>query len=273
MSNISGGFTVLMCVYKYDDINLFEKAVKSVYSNTVKPDYFILIIDGPIPKTLDNKVMYLSRAHNFKIYRLNKNLGLPKALNFGLSKIKTKWVFRADADDINHPDRFISQIRFLNDNPKVDLLGTFVNEIDENGIFFSKKRLPLDFLSIKKYIKFRNPFNHNTVAYKLKCVFEAGGYPNIIFKEDYALWILLISLGYNCQNISNTTVSATTGNRFFDRRGGLNYISSEFSIQKLLVDTRLSNPFLSCAVFIARTLIFILPSFFRALVYKLFLRS
>ena len=273
VSKLPGGFTVLMSVYKNDNPYLFEQAVNSVYSNIMQPDYFVLIIDGPIPKPLNQKLILLHHKFNFEYYRLPKNLGLQGALNFGLSKIRTKWVFRADADDINHIDRFQIQVDFLRKNPGVDLLGTASDEIDENGNFLSKKFLPLDFISIKKYIRFRNPFNHNTVAYKLDCARKAGGYPNILLKEDYGLWILLINSGYYCVNISNSTVSATTGKSFFKRRGGFHYIFSELEIQKLLINSKLSNPFLSCIVFLLRSLTFLLPPSLRALVYRVFLRE
>jgi glycosyltransferase involved in cell wall biosynthesis len=273
MSNLPGGFTVLMSVYKNDKADLFEKAVHSIYSNLTLPDCFILIVDGPIPKPLNKKLILLKRKFNFEYYRLPINKGLQGALNFGLSKIKTKWVFRADADDINHVDRFSTQINFLKKNPEVDLLGTSTNEIDENGSILSKKMLPLDFATIKKYIRFRNPFNHNTVAFKVDCARKVGGYPNLYLKEDYGMWILFISSGFYCLNIPNSTVSATTGLSFFKRRGGLTYIFSELGIQKLLVKSGLSKPFLSCIIFFFRTFIFLLPPFFRALIYRRFLRN
>ena len=43
-------FTVLMCTYFRDDPYLLEKSIESVFINSIKPNYFILTIDGPIPK-------------------------------------------------------------------------------------------------------------------------------------------------------------------------------------------------------------------------------
>ena len=44
MTKLKGGFTVLMSVYSKNDTILLEKAIKSIYFNTVTPDYFILIM-------------------------------------------------------------------------------------------------------------------------------------------------------------------------------------------------------------------------------------
>lgn len=45
---ISGGFTVLMAVYRGGDALLFERATCSVFDNTFQPDAFVLVVDGPI---------------------------------------------------------------------------------------------------------------------------------------------------------------------------------------------------------------------------------
>lgn len=273
MKKLKGGFTVLMSVYSKNDSILLEKAIESIYFNTVTPNYFILIVDGPIPAILKKKIFSLSRKFHFDIFTLKENIGLPGALNFGLTKVKTKWVFRADADDINHHTRFKEQINFLNKNPKVDLLGSAIDEIDEYGNFISKKEPPLKYKEIKKFIKYRNPFNHMTVAYKIDVVNKVGGYPNIFLKEDYGLWVLLISSGCYCMNMPKSLVSATTGTPFFSRRSGFKYIKSEFKIQKILVHNNFNNIVASYFILLIRSLIFIAPIFVRVFVYRFFLRK
>jgi hypothetical protein len=51
-------FTILMPVYDRDDIDqLFMRAVESVYQNTVLPNHFILIVDGPVRQSLRLKII------------------------------------------------------------------------------------------------------------------------------------------------------------------------------------------------------------------------
>ena len=94
MTKLDGGFTVLMSVYYKNNAVLLEKAINSIYFNTLTPNYFILIVDGPIPQVLRKKILSLKRRFHFNLFALQENIGLPGALNFGLSKVKTKWVFR-----------------------------------------------------------------------------------------------------------------------------------------------------------------------------------
>ena len=104
-----GGFTVLMAVYRSDDLGLFERAVKSVYANTVRPDAFVLVVDGPVPEALHNAIMHQQAKYGLEVLYLPTNVGLARALNAGLMRVHTKWVVRADADDYNVRDRFALQ--------------------------------------------------------------------------------------------------------------------------------------------------------------------
>ena len=99
-------FTILMCTYFKDDPYLLEKSIESVFKNSIKPNYFILTIDGPIPKLNEKIINKISRKYTIQLNVLEKNIGLALALNNALSLVKTEWVARADSDDINLKDRF-----------------------------------------------------------------------------------------------------------------------------------------------------------------------
>ena len=103
-------FTLLMCTYKKDNALILEKAIKSIYENTIIPDEFILTIDGPIPEENDKVIKKLSKEFPLKLNYLRVNIGLAKALNKSLEMVKTEWIARADSDDINLSERFSIQI-------------------------------------------------------------------------------------------------------------------------------------------------------------------
>ena len=75
----------------------------------------------------------LQRKFNFEILSLAFNMGLGKALNEGLKKIRFRYCFRADSDDINLPNRFEKQLFFAQKGYK--LIGSSIQEIDFNGNF------------------------------------------------------------------------------------------------------------------------------------------
>lgn len=49
-------FSVSMCVYGGDNAEWFDQALKSVIEQTVKPSEIVLVVDGPIPNSIQNVI-------------------------------------------------------------------------------------------------------------------------------------------------------------------------------------------------------------------------
>lgn len=267
-----GGFSVLMAVYAGDDIPLFSKAVESVFANTLQPDAFVLAVDGPVPRELDLLIDNFVKKYGVVRVALPVNNGLAVALNGGLKVIQTEWVVRADADDINVPERFAILAEKVNENPAFDIVGSAIVEMERDGTFVSVRSLPLVHHEITQFARRRNPFNHMTVAFRLSKVVDCGGYPNIYLKEDYALWCKLISAGAVTANVPNILVHANAGLGMFLRRGGVRYVRSEWVLQKFMCTLGVKSLAASVLDFVARSAVFILPSRLRGLVYTKMLR-
>jgi glycosyltransferase involved in cell wall biosynthesis len=268
-----GGFTVLMAVYRGDNAELFERAVQSVFANTLRPDAYLLVVDGPIPTALDAIIQRYQAEFNIQVLSLPVNRGLSHALNAGLEQVSTEWVVRADADDINLPDRF-ERLAYAVASPEApDLIGGAIVEVDRDGNVLATRRTPLSHLEIVQYARYRNPFNHMTVAYRCSLVRRCGGYPHIHLREDYALWAMLLFQGATALNLPDVLVHATAGRDFNLRRGGWRYAWGELALQRHLVKCRLKPPFFALLHGLMRGTVFILPPFLRGAVYKKILRS
>lgn len=266
-------FTVILPLYFNDKYLFVKKAIFSIYSNDLTPEKVLLIVDGPLPRNLNFLIKKLQKDFGYRIIRLANNVGLANALNFGLKFVKTEWVIRADADDYNVDFRFRKLMDLIKKNPKLDLVGSGISEFDQNNIFLANRVPPLTGADIIKYIKFRCPFNHMSVAFRLSKVLECGGYPSIPYREDYALWALLIKNKANVQNISDILVLAQTGDAMFKRRSGFMMLRSEFLLHKLLLECKLRKPISGLFIFIIRALIFQLHPFFLKKIYLFFLRE
>lgn len=268
-----GGFTILMAVYQGDDIALFEHAVQSVYKNTLLPDAFVLVIDGPIPEELEHTIKRYEAQHRIDVLHLPSNVGLARALNAGLVRVRTKWVLRADADDYNVPDRFALQAELIQIDSSIELLGGAIQEVDPNGTQLAVRRTVEQHPDIRRYAAYRNPFNHMTVAYRTELALHCGGYPNIHLKEDYALWALMLASGARAHNLPDVLVRATAGREMYRRRGGLRYALAEIALQHHLVCTGLKSHPKALLHGLIRATVFLLPSVIRAWIYEKLLRA
>lgn len=269
-----GGATVLMAVYSGDDPDLFKLAVDSVYSNTLLPDAFILVVDGPVSTHMNDIIEYIVAQYGVNAIRLAVNSGLAHALNVGIGFVDTEWILRADSDDINYPDRFASQAQALSDfSFGLDVIGGSIREISSAGILHGFRRLPSNHLDIFKFARSRNPINHMTVAFRRSRALEVGGYPDLYLKEDYGLWIRLLASGSVFHNISKVLVDASAGPDMYRRRSGLKYVRSEFMLQKFLVSKFAKSIIMASAHFVLRSTVFLFPNFLRGFVYEKLLRS
>ena len=270
----SDGFAVLMAVYYKDDVSLFDMAVKSVFRNSLLPMQFLIVVDGPLTVELNNVAKRLKNDFpSLEFLELSENKGLAIALNEGLKLIRFPWVIRADADDYNLPERFFTLAKLLEKNPNLDLMGSAILEVDKDGSPIAIRNIPQSNSDIRKRIKFRSPFNHMSVAYRLDKVISCGGYPDIYLKEDYALWCKLLCNDAIAMNTPQILVHATTGKEMYKRRGGLMYVKSEWEIQRFLVECKLQNRFQSFCVGCLRSLVFLSPSWLRCKIYIYFLRK
>ena len=273
MKNFPGGFAVLMAVYSQDSANLFTKAVESCFENSLLPDQFVLVVDGPLPKLLDQAIEDCERRYAIRLVRLPENRGLAEALNAGLKHVTTEWVLRADADDINLPERFALQAQAARSKREPDLMGGAILEVEADGSATAVRRPPSDHHAIRCFARMRNPFNHMTVAFRLSSVLNCGGYPNIRLKEDYALWALMLKNGASTLNVPEVVVHATTGRDMYSRRGGWRYARDELLLQVHLHRCGLKGRMAACLHGVGRGGVFLLPVKLRGFFYLRFLRS
>lgn len=263
-------FTVLMAVYGRDDPDLFYKSLRSVFANSLTPNAVVLVVDGPVPESIHRIINTYRSNPCMLVIHLPTNGGLAKALNIGLTHIKTEWVVRADADDLNHRHRFEILCKAMSDD--VDLIGSSISEVEHDGIIICERRLPLNHDEIIKFMRRRNPFNHMTVAFRVDLARRCGGYPLLHLREDYALWIRMCALGARMRNLPQILVEATTGREMYERRGGWRYAKGEWALQRLLVNEGMKSPALAVIDLILRASIFLAPKSLRRMFYEKLLR-
>jgi glycosyltransferase involved in cell wall biosynthesis len=263
--------SVLMATYINDDRFLLGKALQSILDQTIQCSELVIVEDGALTDELYSVIDSYRDKLNIISVVLDENYGLATALNEGLKHISNDIVLRADSDDINNPVRFERQIQPFIEG--YELVGGMVREVGKKGEHIAYRIVPESIKDILNFSKNRNPFNHMTIGFIKKVVLDAGGYPNIHLKEDYALWATLLSNGVKAKNLNEIFVDATTGSDMYRRRGGLKYVRSEFEMQRHLVNCGLKNWFSAFLVGVIRSLVFLMPCAIRGYIYEKVLRK
>lgn len=224
--------TCLLPVYHRDDPVLLSDALESIARNTHWPKIVLVCEDGPLTKALDEVLSKWSALLPLKRLRSSNSRGLHHNLNSALAHVDTAWICRADADDLNHPDRFSVQHAFAEAHPELDAFGCDILEREPDGAL-RVKRMVSDPQEIRRLACFRNPINHMTAWVRTARLRQVGGYPALTKKEDYALWLSILAVGGTLGNVPRALVTATLGQGFYGRRAGLHNLATELKLAGL----------------------------------------
>jgi glycosyltransferase involved in cell wall biosynthesis len=224
-----------MSIYHQETVANFNRAMESIwYEQLLKPNEIILVQDGPLYDELYEVIVKWKNeiGTNMKVINIEKNSGLANALNIGIQHASHELIARMDTDDISLPERFKEQIAFMKEHPKVDVLGSWISEFENNeSIIQSYRKVPSIYDDILVFAKRKCPMNHPSVMYKKNVVLNVGGYDPAA-QEDYYLWVKLLINGVRFANIEKALVHMRTGYGQLLRRRGLKYAISEYQLQR-----------------------------------------
>src|SRR4051812_30773328 len=108
-----------------------REATESILNQTFKDFEFIIINDGSTDRTeeiiqsfADPRIVYIKNE---------KNVGLSRVFNQGIRAAQGTYIARMDADDISLLHRFEKELEYLENNPKIDIVGSAMMIIDAEG--------------------------------------------------------------------------------------------------------------------------------------------
>lgn len=239
-SGIENGISVLMTCY--NAAAFLEKSIQSILKQTYSNFEFIIVDDGSID---DSETVVRSFSDERIRYIKSDHLGRAHALNYGLVQSAKDWVAVIDADDCAHPFRLEKQIRFLKDNPQIDIVSSWYAIHDGRKILYPIKSLTTH-EDIKKRFILSSDIVHSGVMYRKEKIVNAGGYRETTF-EDYDLWLRLreTAVFANIPEIllyvlvrSNSRSRQDLINRYRDHYEMMGNMYTEFGFHEFGVTTR-----------------------------------
>ncbi len=269
-------FSVLMSIYRNTKASELKECLDSLYNQTIKASELVIVQDGPISEELQGFLDNEIKEHQeIKLCPIEKNVGLGNALKYGLSKCSYELVARMDTDDICVSDRFEKQLKVMNENPTISIIGSNIMEFcDSIDNLVGERKVKRTHEEICKDLKNRCPFNHMTVVFKKSEVEKAGGYLDWHYDEDSYLWVRMYLAGCEFYNIEENLVYARVNLDTYARRGGYKYYKSERDLFKFMYKNKIINYFeyLKCKL-IRFTVYVLIPNKIRGWAFKKFTRK
>ena len=88
-------YSVLMSIYKKDNVEWLKYAIDCMLNQTVKPAEFVIVEDGPLTKELNKAIdAYLKVNSIFNVVKIEKNGGLGPALKLVLMQLNFMKILR-----------------------------------------------------------------------------------------------------------------------------------------------------------------------------------
>ncbi|WP_421751982.1 glycosyltransferase [Croceimicrobium sp.] len=265
-------FSVILPFYRGDQPEHLNAAIQSLVDQSLRAEEIVLIQDGPVPSVLSELVAKWQVEYpEIKSVILEENQGLSQALNAGIKAAKHEWLARMDADDICLPDRFEKQWALIEEQPELTLLGSWIEEYDEQmEKSMAIRRLPEKHAEILHYARWRCPFNHMTVMYRKSVLMALGMYSDYgAVGDDYELWARFLMKGYRSANIQEVLVKARTGKAMFaKRRRGWKYLKNELQEIRDLYRLGLLKPWHFVFHITLKSIVRLAPPFMVRWIYK-----
>jgi len=181
-----------------------KSSIESVIDQGIEDIEILAIINGCSDKSEEE----IRSINDQRIIILHSEPGIVPALNQGIRKAKGDLIARQDADDIWHRNKLNSQIRFLNSNKEIDILGTQLRVVDGANNHIRDTQYPLSHNEIcKDLFGGINPLGHPSVIFKRKILDKCAGYFDLFpLAEDLDLWTRAAPW-YRFANLSETYVT------------------------------------------------------------------
>jgi O86/O127-antigen biosynthesis beta-1,3-galactosyltransferase len=181
--------TCVLCINRDD--GFLKQTIESVLNQSYQNFEFIIVANNCSTEVFDT-INIFKDPRIKTISSMLENIGY--ARNLGIDHAQGEYIIKIDGDDICEKNRFFEQIKFLDENPTINLAGTWAEVINEKNqkIGERKPKLPknVEWLGV-----FTNPIINPSVIFRKQLWIKHKGYPGLASAEDLAFWLKLVSSG------------------------------------------------------------------------------
>ena len=174
--------TVITAVY--NGAAYIESTIRSILNQTVN-DFEYIIIDDASTDDSVQKILSFNDSR-IKLIQNLSNKKLVETRNIGLAAASGRYVALIDHDDIALKYRFEEQLKYLEADPELVLVGCLAEDIDEYGLKIESRIVRTDSPSqLKARLLFRNSIVNSTLLFRRNIECEMRYHVNFPLSEDY----------------------------------------------------------------------------------------
>ncbi|GAA4456201.1 hypothetical protein GCM10023189_25040 [Nibrella saemangeumensis] len=194
--------SVIMPVYNGE--RYLAQSIESVLSQSYTNLELIIVNNGSTDGTANILDQFLKRDNRVRVIFHPEPLGHAgeAASNLASRQAKGKYIAKLDADDIALPQRLEKQVSFLEANPSIFLVGSYLELIDSNGKKLGIRSYPLSNKAIYQEFYLRLPLANPAIMYRNGVI--SGDFYILrhkLFTDDYYSLFVHIHNGLTFANL------------------------------------------------------------------------
>lgn len=232
----------------YNAALYLRDSLDSIMRQAFKDFDVLLIDDGSMDDTSKIAIEYSNIDRRIKYYKNEKNIGLIKTLNKGLSLAKGEYIVRMDADDIMFDDRLYKQVKYMDSNPECFVCGGQMEYI--GGLTGMAPILPQKYEDLLYLSLINCPLYHPTTIIRNSAIKQFGLKYNDSYKhaEDYKFWSdIIFSHPNSIANIKDVVLFYRISNnqitaKYSDEQDLISKIVRRENVQRVLVPYGIKLP-------------------------------
>ena len=202
---MTAGPSVTVIMPAHNAARFVASAVRSVLALTHTSFELIVVDDGSTDATAAQVLAIADER--LRLIRLSANVGVSAARNLALREARASVIAFVEADDECAPERLATQLGFLEAHREVDVVGSAILAIDEEGRRLGRRAYPCRHEDIMHRLPLASPFALSSVAARKQVLVAAGGFaPAWEPVEDYDLWSRLALEGRRLANCPEVLV-------------------------------------------------------------------
>lgn len=174
-----------------------QTAVNSILQQDTVNIELLIIDDHSTDHAIEHLTIPSCLQAQLKVLRCaeHQTQGIVGALNLGIQEALHPYIARMDGDDIAHPKRLITQLRFLLDNPHIDIVGAKIELFRDKSDLGNGYQQYQDWINqqctpqqIADHFFVESCIAHPTAMMHRSVLDEMQGYQDTTWPEDYDLW-------------------------------------------------------------------------------------
>jgi glycosyltransferase involved in cell wall biosynthesis len=181
----------------YNAEEFVEESLNTMINQTYKDLEIICVDDASTDRTGEILENLAKKDPRIICIHHKKNLKIVETLNRTLPLARGEYIARMDADDLCPLDRIEKQVKFLQNNPHVDIVGSWAVKF---GGSTRKWQSPTSHEGIIEELFIGSPIPHSVVMFRRSVLPDVHYDKDYLYVEDYKLWFEL-SKKYKLANI------------------------------------------------------------------------